>query len=57
MYNTSVTPCVAWQLDLGSAHLEDIQCGDRIAFREAQGIREYVRVEESVCYSVLLLWC
>ena len=39
MYNTSVTPCTALQLDLGSAHLEDIQCGDHIAFREAQGVR------------------
>ena len=56
MYNTSVAPCAAWQLDLGSAHLEDVQCRDRIAFREAQGVREYVRGEESSCYSMLLLW-
>ena len=57
MYNTSVTPCAAQQLDLGSAHLDDVQCKDHIAFREAQGVREYVRGEESACYSMLLPQC
>ena len=41
---------------LGPAHLEDMQCGDCIVFREAQGVGEYVRGEESACYSTLLPW-
>ena len=49
IYNTLVTPCAARQVDL-----QDIQCGDCIAFRKAQGVREYVRGEESACCSVLL---
>ena len=52
-------PCAARQLYLGSTRLEDIQCGDCIAFREAQGVREYVRGEEKdlyiILYSCLLL--
>ena len=36
MYQSLVTTCATWQLDLHSAHLEDIQCRDHIAFREAQ---------------------
>ena len=42
---------------LGSTDLEDIQCKDCIAFREAQGVRKYLRGEESACYSMLLLQC
>ena len=53
-YTIPRLPCAALQLKLGSTHLEDIQCGDRTAFREAQGVREYVRGEESACYSLLL---
>ena len=39
MYNTSVTPCAAWQLYLDSAHLGNIESRYHIAER----LREYIR--------------